>query len=58
MEEFPLASALAAAVIMAVHLFPALVVSGGVPDNLRVRAHQQVITQRSSFSPFEQSITS
>ena len=49
MEEFPLAPALAAAVIEAVHLFPALMVPGSVPDDLWVRAHQEVIAPALQF---------
>ena len=43
-EEFPFASALGASVIMAVHLLPASVFLGGIPDYLGIGADQQVVS--------------
>ena len=41
-KKFPLAPAFAAAVVMAVHVFPAFMALRGIPDNLRVRPDQQI----------------
>lgn len=41
-EEFPLTAALAAAVVVAVGLFPALFGLGRIPDHLGIGAYQEV----------------
>ena len=41
-KKFPLAPAFAAAVVVAVHVFPAFMALRGIPDNLRVRPDQQI----------------
>ena len=48
-KKLPFAAALAAAVIVAIHFFPAFVFFGGIPDNLRVRADQQVVPPALQF---------
>ena len=42
-KKFPLSATLLAAVIMAVRMLPAVLLSWCIPDDLRVRAHEQVI---------------
>ena len=43
-EELPFTAALFAAVIMPVHLFPTAVLLRRIPDDLRIRTDQQIIT--------------
>ena len=43
-EEFPFPAAFLAAVIVAVHMFPSTLGFRGIPDNLRVRTDQSVLS--------------
>ena len=43
-EEFPFATAFFAAVVVTVHMLPVFFLFRGIPDDLRVRAYQCVIT--------------
>ncbi|MCG4587583.1 hypothetical protein L0P56_19145, partial [Anaerosalibacter bizertensis] len=42
-KELPLTAATAASVIMSVHMLPATVFAGSIPDYLRVRTNQKII---------------
>ena len=43
-KELPLPTTFCASVIMAVHFFPASVLLLGIPDHLRIRTNQQIIS--------------